>query len=281
MELLTPAPKRQLVQSRCRWLDSGRHPLLRELSRDEIYDGGSGMAPGGLLLAQMLASELALETGEKVLDLGCGRGQSSVYLASRYEVQVISLDLWIASDERAHRAESAGVAALVTALQGDVCRGLPIERGSLDAIFCMQAFHCFGTRSWVLDYLVSLLRPGGRIGIAQGCFREEPEALPALFSDTDGWHAEYEKYHSTGWWRDHLSANPELTVTRAEEVLDGEILWEDDILYRGERCGWNADFLARTAWLIRHVLHGQQSVPSLTHCLTVAVKNKATECPPD
>ena len=37
--------------------------MLRRLSRDAIYDDGAGMAPGGLLLAEMLADELSLRVG--------------------------------------------------------------------------------------------------------------------------------------------------------------------------------------------------------------------------
>jgi cyclopropane fatty-acyl-phospholipid synthase-like methyltransferase len=247
--------------------------MLDQVSRDVIYDGGAGMAPGGLLLAQMLAEELSLEVGAKVLDLGCGRGQSSIFLATRYRAQVTSVDLWISAEERNHRAVEAGVGPRVTALQGDVRRGLPIATGSLDAIFCMQAFHCFGAQPWVVTYLASLLKPGGKIGIAHGCFREEPARLPDLFADTGGWNAEYNKYHSTDWWRRHLSASDQLNAVTAREVPDGDILWEDDILYRCRRANWRADYLAQCAWLVRHVLHGQLSSPSLTHCIVLATRN--------
>jgi SAM-dependent methyltransferase len=265
-------PDRELIQSRCRWLDAERHPMLGQLSRDTIYDDGAAMAPGGLILAQMLADELSIEDGANILDLGCGRGQSSIHLAARYQAQVTSLDLWIGVEERQRKAIEAGVGAQVTALQGDVRRGLPIAAGSLDAIFCMQAFHCFGTQPWVLTYLASLLKPGGKLGIAQGCFRDEPDQLPSLFDDTGGWNAEYGKYHSVDWWRRHLSSSDQLEVLMAREVVDGDILWEDDILYRGERAGWSQDYLAHAAWLVRHVLHGQQASPSLTHCLVVATR---------
>lgn len=246
--------------------------MLDQLSRDAIYDDGAVMAPGGLILAQMLAEELSLEAGAKVLDLGCGRGQSSVYLATRFKAQVTSLDLWISAEERELKALRAGVGQQVTALQGDVRQGLPIARGSLDAIFCMQSFHCFGTQPWVLTYLASLLKPGGKLGIAQGCFRHEPDRLPTLFIDTGGWNAEYSKYHSVDWWQRHLSSNDQLEVVEAREVADGEILWEDDILYRCERAGWSPEYLAHCAWLVRHVLHGQLAAPSLTHCLVIATR---------
>lgn len=267
---------RERIQSACRWLDAERHPLLRQLSRDDIYDGGNGMAPGGLFLAEMLVNQLMLRPGDKVLDLGCGRGQSSVFLASRYGVEVTSVDLWIGAEERRLRAADAGMDDVITVLQGDVRRGLPIERASLDAIFCMQAFHCFGTQPWVLRYLTTLLKPGGRIGIAQGCFRDEVDTLPPIFSDTSGWNVEYDKYHSPDWWRHHFTSNEQLEVVLAQEVTDGDVMWEDDVLYRGERAGWNAPYLEHSAWLIRHILHGRTAAPSLTHCMIVASKRERT-----
>jgi SAM-dependent methyltransferase len=265
------------VESNCRRLDPARHPELSRWSRDEIYDDGQMMAPGGLLLAKTLADALSLRAGERVLDLGCGRGQTSIFLASRYQAQVTSVDLWIGTNERQQKAASAGVDRSITALHGDVRRGLPIERESLDAIFCMQSFHCFGTRPWVLRYLATLLRPGGRIGIAQGCFREEPGDLPPIFRNTDGWHAEYDKYHSAVWWRDYFAADPALKVTRAEEVVDGDVLWEDDVLYRCERHRWDPAYVSHSAWLIRHILHGRSASPSLTHCVVVAARASSTQ----
>lgn len=262
----------KLIRASCRRLDAERHPLLRHLSRDEIYDGGNGMAPGGLLLAEMLAEELSLKAGDRVLDVGCGRGQSSVFLASRYKVRVVSVDLWIGAQERQRKAARAGLDASITPLQGDIGRGVPIDSESLDAIFCMQSFHCFGTRPWLLRYLASLLKPGGRMGIAQGCFRDEVEVFPPLFTDTGGWNAEYGKYHSPGWWRNHFESSQALEVTLAREVRDGDIMWEDDVLYRGERDGWSAGYLERSAWLIRQILHGSTSPPVLTHCMVVAAK---------
>lgn len=279
--MLASALNRKRIVSDCRRLDAGRHPMLRQLSRDDIYDCGNGMAPGGLILADMLGNQLSLRPGDRVLDLGCGRGQSSIYLASRYGVQVTSVDLWIGAEERRLKAVGAGMDTAITALQGDIRRGLPIERESVDAIFSMQAFHCFGTQSWVLRYLKTLLKPGGRIGIAQGCFREVVDDLPPVFADTAGWNAEYNKYHSPPWWRCHFESCEDLDVVLAEEVSDGDVMWEDDILYRCERAGWSASYLAHSAWIIRHVLHGRTAAPSLTHCMVVAVKRARATAKPE
>lgn len=257
-----------------RRLTPQRHPMLHVTSRDKIYDECNWMAPGGLLLAGRMAEQLSLCPGERVLDLGCGRGQSSVFLASMYGTEVVSLDLWVSASERQQAAVEASVGGLVTPMQGDIARGLPAGLGGFDAIFCMQSFHCFGTRASVVRYLASLLRPGGRICFAHGCFRDEPAPLPALFQETDRWHAEYEKYHSPGWWGNHLQVAGTFDVGVSQEVPDGDILWEDDVLYRGDRAGWSDAFLSNAQWLIRQIAHGQTSSPTLTHCI-VCAKRKA------
>ena len=272
MELATAHLTEAWVRASCRPLDAARHPLLARRTRREIYDDGRWMAPGGLLLAERLADALQLQPGDRVLDLGCGRGQSTVFFAANCGVDVISLDLWIPASERSAAAAVAGVADRVTALQGDIARGVPVEAGSLDAIVCLQAFHCFGTARWLLRYLTSLLRPGGRLAIAQGCFRQEVGEFPALFRATDGWNAEYGSYHSPGWWRRHFEANGPLTVRVAMEIPDGDLLWEDDVLYRGDRAGWSAQFLEQSGWLIRQIVHGRTAQPSLTHCLVMGEK---------
>lgn len=241
---------------------------------DGILENGEWMAPGGLVLAQLMAEQLAPKCGERVLDLGSGKGQSSIFLATQYGVHVVSVDLWVSAGERNWRAREAGVDSRIVALQGDVGRGIPQEFGDFDAIFCLQAFHCFGTSRGTLRYLASLLKPDGRLCFAQGCFREEPAELPPLFQDTGGWKADYNHYHSPGWWHDHLAASGVFDVMTAEEIEEGEVLWEDDVLRRGDRAGWNNEFLSNSQWLIRQIAHGQTGSPTLTHCI-VSAKRKA------
>jgi SAM-dependent methyltransferase len=259
------------------------HLTAAEIQRDFRRHGPSGdgvqgnddwMAPGGLVLAQLMAEQLAPKCGERILDLGCGQGQSSVYLAARYGVHVVSVDLWISADERNRRALEAGVDSRVVSLQGNISRGLPPGFGSFDAIFCLQAFHCFGANRGTFRYLASLLKSGGMLCFAQGCFRHEPEELPLLFQDTGGWKVDYRNYHSAGWWRDHVAASGLFDVMTAEEIEGGQVLWEDDVLRRGDRAGWSEAFLSNSQWLIRQIAHGQTSSPTLTHCI-VCAKRKA------
>lgn len=267
-----PARQEVPIARAFRRLSPERHPLLTRLTRDDVYDHGQWMAPGGLLLAHQMAAHLALAPGSTVLDLGCGRGQSSVYLATEQGASVISLDLWMSVDDRRRVAAAAGVADRVTPLQGDIRRGLPCTCPPVDAIFSLQAFHTFGTHRGLLRYLATLLKPGGRLGIAQGCFTDEPGELRTPFTDTDGWDVRYDTYHSPAWWRTHVESSGAFSVETCEEVVDGDILWEDDVAYRGDRAGWSQDYLATSGWLMRHILHGRSGRPRLTHLLLTATR---------
>ena len=264
---------RETIEGSFRRLDTDRHPRLRFMSRDEMYDDGRIMAPGGLYLASIMADALNLKPGARVLDLGCGRAQSSIFLASQFGVTVASVDLWISAEERADAVERAGLTDRIQNYQADIRRGLPIATESFDAIFCMQAFHTFATNPKLIDYLATLLKPGGQFCIAQTCFDVEIDPLPTIFSQADGWHAQYNSYHSPGWWRNHVESRDGLDVCTCDELVDGDIYWEDDVLYHGDRDGWTPEFLARFSWLFAHILHGRLAQPRLTHFLLLASRS--------
>lgn len=267
------------IQATFRRLTPERHPILDQVSRDVVYDHGRWMAPGGLVLADAMARRLALEPGQRVLDLGCGRGQSSIFLARRYDVSVVSVDLWITTDERRRTAAAVHLDHRITPLQGDIRRGLPAAYGGFDAISCLQAFHTFGTAPATLRYLATLLKPGGRLCLAQGCLSDEVTVLPPAFSDTGGWHADYQRYHSPGWWHSHVRSSGLFDIEVCDELDDGGVFWEDDVLYRGDRAGWSRDYLSQSEWLIRHIQHGQTRRPRLTHLLLAATRRSPQ--PPD
>ena len=83
-------------------------------------------------LTEWLTGDMNLRRGMRVLDLGCGRGASSVFLHREFDVQVWSVDLWFSADERARRIRDAGMADAVFPLRADA-RALPFTEGFFDA----------------------------------------------------------------------------------------------------------------------------------------------------
>jgi 2-polyprenyl-3-methyl-5-hydroxy-6-metoxy-1,4-benzoquinol methylase len=89
--------KPEEIKKRFQRVDLDKYPELRGLNRDQIYHGKMG--PGGLLLAAQMSRRIPIRKDTRVMDVGCGRGATSVFLAGSREALVYSIDLWIPANQ--------------------------------------------------------------------------------------------------------------------------------------------------------------------------------------
>jgi cyclopropane fatty-acyl-phospholipid synthase-like methyltransferase len=176
-----------------------------------------------LWLLEWLSETMDLRPGMRVLDLGCGRAASSIFLRREFGVQVWATDLWFSAAENLQRVRDAGVADGVFPLHADA-RTLPFAPASFDAIVCIDSFPYYGTDDLYLGYLARFLEPGGQLGIAgAGLTREvagqPPEHLRAWWTP-DVWCL-----HSAGWWRRHWDQTGIVDVAVADTMPDGWRFW--------------------------------------------------------
>ncbi len=251
---------------------------MADHSWEAIYGHGDNMAPGGLYLAERMTRAAKLEPGDLVLDVGCGKGDSSLFLARHFGVRVICFDLWTSSSLLSAKIEGQGYGSQILSLDLDATQSLPFPDGHFDAIFCMQALHSFGGDLGVLRSLLRHLKPGGRFHVGGTCFNQEcgERGLPAIYSQTDGWNAEYAKYHSPSWWRELFLATGMVEVLECSELDDGLVMWEDEILHHGERAGWSPEWNRNAKWLVDQVLFSRDHMPSLTHFVASFEKKRAS-----
>ncbi|WJY36711.1 methyltransferase domain-containing protein [Streptomyces sp. P9-2B-2] len=149
------------------------------------------MGPNPLWLLEDLARDLDLRPGMRILDLGSGKGATSVFLAREYDAQVVAADLWIAPEDAAIVFTEAGVGDQVQAVRAEA-HALPFEKESFDAIVSVDAFEYFGTADSYLPYLVRFLRPGGQLGMATPAMTREVRdlgAIPPHIKKVVGWEA--------------------------------------------------------------------------------------------
>ena len=257
----------EYVRSSFRRLDPSDYPEVAEYSWNEIYGGGDNMASGGLYLAAVMARSMKLKKGDIVLDIGCGRGESSIFLAEHFGVKVVSFDLWVSSTYLSRKFHRRGLRRAVFPVDLDASQPLPFPDDYFDALFCMQALHSFGTKADVLRSLLRHLKPGGRFVVGGTCFNEEPPdgKLPEIFTHTDGWNAEYENYHSPSWWKAVFESTRLVDIVDSRELPDGLVMWEDDVLHSGERAGWTDSWYEKSKWLIDQLVYSRDHRPSLTH----------------
>lgn len=159
------------------------------------YDAGwlreLDMGPNPLWMLEDLLADVPLRPGMRVLDLGCGRGATSVFLAEQVGVEVWAVDLWIDADENARRFAERGLDGRVHAVHADA-RALPFDDGAFDAIVCIDAYEYFGTDVHALPTLLRVLAPGGRVGVATPSTRRELRDLggiPSHIQEVVGWEA--------------------------------------------------------------------------------------------
>ena len=248
------------------------YPELQDYSRSAIYEGKMG--PGGLYLAAQMARRMHLTEGQRVLDLGCGGGATSVFLAKQYGVSVIAVELYLSATDKYRRFRQHGVDNLVMPLNLDITGDLPFAHGYFDAIFCMDAVHYFGGELAFWSHLLPHLKHGGELCIGSPCFNTEfsPQALqdlPTVYDDgTDLWPSEFSKYHSPSWWADLLLQTGVLEVKESRELEDGIKYWEDDVLHNLE-IGRSVEGELEDAAQVRFRREG---FPYLTHFILYAQK---------
>ncbi len=89
-------------------LIADRFPRASAYHPEWVLAGVSGGA-NPLWLTEWLTEALDLRPDMRVLDLGCGRALSSVFLRREFGVQVWAADLWFSASENIQRVRDAGV----------------------------------------------------------------------------------------------------------------------------------------------------------------------------
>lgn len=207
------------------WSQPDRYPLSAKY--DAAWVLSMDMGPHPLWQLEDLLTDLNLRPGMKVLDLGCGKGATSIFLARECDVDVVAFDLWIGEDEMQSNFDAQGVSDRVAAVRGDV-RDLPFQDGEFDAIISIDAFEYFGTDVRLIPSLLRVLKKGGGIGMTTPALRTDPyqSPPPASVTETIGWEAA--GWHAPEWWATHWSLSglvDNVTARLQEHGRDDWLRW--------------------------------------------------------
>lgn len=204
---------------------SEQFPRSSQYHPEWIMESLSGGA-NSLWLTEWLAPALELRPGMRVLDLGCGRAASSIFLHREFGVQVWATDLWTSASENIQRIRAAGAGDGVFPIHADA-RSLPFAAEFFDAIVSIDSYFYYGTDDLYLSYLARFLKPGGPLGMAgAGVMREVrnpiPEHLRAWWNQDRPWCL-----HSAAWWQRHWGRTGILNIELADTMPDGWQRWLD------------------------------------------------------
>ena len=193
-----------------------RDPLLRgtkrkgeskemNFPRTEKYDKEflkkNMMGPNSIMILEELLGEVPLKPEMRVLDLGCGNGLTSIFLAKEYGVQVFALDLWISATDNYRRFQEAGVGESVIPIHADA-RKMPFADGYFDAVVSVDAYHYVGNNDTFFPEKVRpLLKNDGVAAVSfPGMKYEVKDNVPEEMKPF--WPEEaLEMWHSIEWWK--------------------------------------------------------------------------------
>lgn len=104
------------------------------------------MGPSSARILEELLTKhtLQLDRTQKVLDLGCGKGLTSLIVARETGATVYANDLWISAEDNMKRFEEWGISEQITPVREDA-NHLGFEAKQFDALFSVDAYHYFAT----------------------------------------------------------------------------------------------------------------------------------------
>ena len=203
-------------------LVNARFPRSSRYHPDWVIARGSGGA-NALWLTEWLSEVLDLRAGMRILDLGCGRAMSSIFLHREFGVEVWATDLWFNATDNLQCVRDAGISEGVHPIHAEA-HALPFAAEFFDAIVSIDSFSYYGTDDTYAHYLARLVKPGGVIAIAgAGLTKEFSGEVPATLRGW--WEPIMACLHTHEWWQRHWYRSGILEVTYADSMPDAWQHW--------------------------------------------------------
>ncbi|MCP4610592.1 MAG: methyltransferase domain-containing protein [Planctomycetes bacterium] len=189
------------------------------------------MGPNALWLMEWLTEKIEIKENMKVLDLGCGRAMSSIFLAKEFGAMVYATDLWIDVSENQKRIVEYGLEDRIIPIKAEA-HALPFAKNFFDVIVAVDSYGYFGTDDLYLSYITSFLKPEGIMAAA----------LPGLMQDFDNfkvpehlleqqgnghvfWEPDNFTFHTKDWWFSHWMKTSLVEVETSDTLEDGYKHW--------------------------------------------------------
>ncbi len=187
------------------------------------------MGPNSLRLLDEMLGKYPMKEGGRVMDLGCGMGITSLFLAKEAKVNVFATDLWIPAEKNAESFRKWGVDDRIIPIHADA-RDLPYAHGYFDAIVSIDAFHYFAAKKGVLEEKVlPFLKKDGVLVVAMPGLKEElnSEQEEALLEWFGGNRDDLDTFHSRKWWMNLFDNSDDYEVVMDFDLDCFDEAWND------------------------------------------------------
>lgn len=156
---------------------------------------------GGMEATDELLSLCHIEDARHVLNVGCGIGVGSTYIASKYNCHVVGVDISEKMiDWSRRRAREERVETRVEFRTADVW-DLPFEANLFDVVFAESVLVFVEDKARAIQECVRVTKPGGYVGLNEGLWIKQPspelvaqvrDALGPFIPTAEAWQALWE-----------------------------------------------------------------------------------------
>lgn len=188
----------------------------------------NSMGPNPMKLLEELLSLQPIPKNSMVLDLGCGRGLTSILMAKEYGFRVFATDLWISPTDNKKRFDAMGLTEKEIIPISAEAHKLPYAEEFFDAVVSVDSYHYFGRdKDYLGKHLLPLVKHGGYLlFVVPGFKKDIHENLPSelLLS----WTAEdLETMHDIKYWNTMVGHTEGIEVITMCELQNFEECWRD------------------------------------------------------
>lgn len=200
---------------------------------DKSFLAENMMGPNSMLILEEMLENLGLKKGMRVLDIGCGRGLTSIFLAKEYDLEVYAVDLWTSATENYERFKAMGVENKIIPLCFDAAT-MPFSNGYFDAVVSVDSYHYFGNNDeYFGNYIAPLLKKDGIVAIAFPSIKQDFQYETIPLEMKPYWDKEaFNMWRSTNWWTKIFQKH--LSDFNVKELACFDDAWQDWLILDNE-----------------------------------------------
>lgn len=186
------------------------------------------MGPNPIKLLEQLIYKQTISKCDTLLDLGCGRGVTSIFLAKETGARVFAADLWITPTENKKRFEQSGLTTQQIIPLKAEAHQLPFAEEFFDMVVSVDSYHYFGLdQTYLGEHLLPLVKRGGFLLIAVPGFKKDihnnlPKEMMLSWSPED-----LETMHDIPYWKQIIACTEGVEIVSIHEMEDAEECWND------------------------------------------------------
>ena len=177
---------------------------------------------GGLEATDELIEHCKITEKTHILDVGCGVGQTPVYIAKTIGARVTGVDINAMMVQRSkERAQNQGVASLTMFRDADA-QDLPFDDNTFDAVITESVTAFPEDKQLAVNEYVRVTKPGGYIGLNESTWLKVPPPPEILDWASQELGATVKPLTNEEWISLLENAGLEVIYTRVSEIKTSE-----------------------------------------------------------